>query len=475
MITENRQTPDYCKEFDSDSREDDWPKGLYRRGDSFRFRRTVGPHRVFEVWGRTHLEDAVRKASRYNLDLEDGRHPVQERVKREMTVAEFARNVWFPKKATELRPRSLARYKAVTEYFIDYLETVRGLRSPTLGSIDYDIAAAYMAHRVTTPVMPNGHKKFTRALRKGASKKTVVFDRETLFQMFKDAVKRDLIRQNPFADVITKKPTIHEVRAGHHPLTIDEENALLRAASEIDRLMPDKGNPRFYDIVLFLVKTGLRYDEMCSLEWTDLDWQERLILVRLKNVEETRGVPIPATAVKGLRKRLAGKSSDAPVFKDEADITSFGIRLNIRTIPELLAIKVGEVNLAKLTITAKRNYEWKPKGTNGVVPMCKVVRDLLEGLAKNKTSNFIFPHRDGGPCRMDLLALLKKAQKMAGIGGRLRIHDLRHTLGKRLRSDKGVPLETIMGILRHADIRETLVYAPYSLEEGRDAMGKLDE
>ena len=31
-----------------------------------------------------------------------------------------------------------------------------------------------------------------------------------------------------------------------------------------------------------------------------------------------------------------------------------------------------------------------------------------------------------------------------------------------------------MGILRHADIRETLIYAPYSLDEGRAAMGKLD-
>jgi integrase len=59
--------------------------------------------------------------------------------------------------------------------------------------------------------------------------------------------------------------------------------------------------------------------------------------------------------------------------------------------------------------------------------------------------------------------------------GRLRIHDLRHTLGRRLRKDLGVPLETIMGILRHADIRETLVYAPYSIEEGRAAMSKLDE
>ena len=144
------------------------------------------------------------------------------------------------------------------------------------------------------------------------------------------------------------------------------------------------------------------------------------------------------------------------------------------TKDEVLAIKVGDVDLAGRRIVTKRTYQWKPKGTNGVVPMCKAVKDLLVGLAEKRGSNFVFAHHDGGSCRLDLLDLLKKAQKMAGIGGNLRIHDLRHTLAFRLRRDHGVPLETIMGILRHADIRETLIYAPYSLEEGRSAMGRLD-
>ena len=32
-----------------------------------------------------------------------------------------------------------------------------------------------------------------------------------------------------------------------------------------------------------------------------------------------------------------------------------------------------------------------------------------------------------------------------------------------------------MGILRHADIRETQIYAPYELEEGKKAILKLDD
>jgi len=107
--------------------------------------------------------------------------------------------------------------------------------------------------------------------------------------------------------------------------------------------------------------------------------------------------------------------------------------------------------------------------------MCSAVRSLLAGLAERRSGNFVFAHRDGGSCRVDLLELLKAAQKMAGIGGNLRIHNLRHTLAIRLRRDKGVALEAIMGILRHADIRETLIYAPYSLEEGRAAISRLDD
>ena len=89
---------DYCKEKDSDCRETDWPLGLYRRGNSFRFRRRAGRRRVFDVWGAMPLPEAIRKATRYNLDLEEGRNPVEARAKRETTVAEFARGVWFPKK-----------------------------------------------------------------------------------------------------------------------------------------------------------------------------------------------------------------------------------------------------------------------------------------------------------------------------------------------------------------------------------------
>lgn len=299
-------TDGYQKEIDSDCREATWPKGLYRRAGSFRFRRMGGRHRVIEVWGSMPEADAIRKAARYDLDLDEGRLPAEEHARREMTVAAFAHGVWLKKKATELRPGSLARYRSVVEHFIEYLER-RGLRPAVLGAIGYEAAADYVAHRASAPLVLKGQKKFTREIRHGASKKTVHFEREILFQMFKEAVRRELIRRNPFADVRTRKPSPHEVAAVHHPLPMDEEAALLRAAEELDRSGADKKNPRFRDMVLFLVRTGLREDEMRHLEWADVDWKEGLIHVRQKRVQEDRVVPIPRSAVPGLRKRLAGR------------------------------------------------------------------------------------------------------------------------------------------------------------------------
>jgi integrase len=69
--------------------------------------------------------------------------------------------------------------------------------------------------------------------------------------------------------------------------------------------------------------------------------------------------------------------------------------------------------------------------------------------------------------------MVKEAQKRAGIPGNLRLHDLRHTFAVRLRQ-RGTPLEVIMGLMRHSDIRETLIYAPYDMAEGKSAIAVLD-
>jgi integrase len=53
-----------------------------------------------------------------------------------------------------------------------------------------------------------------------------------------------------------------------------------------------------------------------------------------------------------------------------------------------------------------------------------------------------------------------------------RVHDLRHTFGFTLR-ERGVPIETIMGLMRHANIEETMIYAKYSDKQGAKEIMRL--
>jgi integrase len=447
-----------------------FPEGLYIRGKSYRYRRNYNGKRILQIWGDIPYDEAQLRAKRLNLSLEEGISITE--VASKTTFQDFAIDVWLKKKSSEIRAASLSRYRAVAENFMTYLKEKK-LDGAGIETITYQLASDYLVHRSHSPIMPNGHKKFTRHLKAGASKSTLHFERNALCSMFREAVKRNLTRQNPFQDVKSKKPSRQEVATAHHPLTEAEEVALLQAAKAFDGQTKETGNPSYFDLFFFLVKTGLRENELRNLEWTDIDWHNDVIRIGTKKVFETRTISIPSFAVDGLRRRVRDKQPHDSVFVDSKDVRSFGFRLAIRTMPELLALKVQDVDIRNRVIKMTREYTWLPKATNGKVPMCEGVRTLLRRLEENHTSNFVFAHHDGGACRVDIWDALKTVQKMAGIQGRLRVHDLRHTLAIRLR-EKGVSLETIMGILRHANIEETLIYAPYQIEEGQNAMRLLD-
>ena len=496
----NRQaqpTTDNRKE----TRKPDLPKGLCQRGKGYRFKRMVKRSLIREDWGQISEADAIHRAERYNWEIADGKNPVQEAKQKSTTFSEFAYGVWLPKKKATVKESSYKKYRSQVDTFAYFLERVRGLKDCPLGDIDYAIADDFITHRRTAPIVPNGTRKYTRAQNSGASKKTIHSEKEALKALFKEALVRKLIPENPFEEVVAKNPSREEIAERHNPLSISQQKHLLRAAGEVDDTRTDKENARFRDIVFLMLHTGLRRNEVTVLEWTDLDWQKRLIHVRKKTFTETRTIPIPLSAVSALKRLTRNKANDEPLFPNEKAAARLGSTLDIRTVDDLLKIKAGGVDLVNNTITLTQEVEWDPKGSVGSVPMCQRVYDLLEELKSRSTSHFVFPHRDGGRCRLKLLGFLHRARDRANEGidkhnanieamklpegekqkkkvdripEGLRIHDLRHTCGTTLR-ELGVPLETISGILRHASLEQTLVYAKYGTEkEGAEAIKKLD-
>jgi len=454
-----------------DMRESTWPKGLYRRGDSYRFTRTIDRQRFFEVFGPVSHDEAERRVNRYNFDISDGKEPNTGKVQQKSSFANLAFDTWLPTKCG-LEASSYSRYRAVLDNLQYYLVNVCRMPNPLLKDITPSIANAYIDHRRTTPLMPNGSRKFTRAFKEGAAKATLHFEKETLKQVFGFAIRSKLIADNPFAAVEAKKLTKKELETKHRPLTVREQAALEEAAVRVDADCGD-GNAKFSNVVEFLCKTGERLNEMVHLEWSDINWEDDVINVANKDMTEVRTVPIPSHAVHQIKELVTNRGPAERLFATEESLARFDVCLGIREKQALLNIKVGEVDLKRSVIATSRTFKWHPKGSDGQIPMCDDVRHLLERLQESRKSNFVFAHHDGGRCRLDILDLLKKAQELAGIKGRLRVHDLRHTCGRRLR-EHGEPLETIMGILRHANIEETLIYAPYRREEGEKVINCLD-
>ena len=461
------------KRNDCDEREDDWPEALYCRNTSFRFRRVVNGHKYREVWGKIPLDKAIRKATRYNLDIEEGIDPISVTRKKNQLLDAFAYDVWLKQKSYGDSKSTPKRYRAVIDNFIHYIKNIRRINPAYLASIDYAMATDYITYRATTPIAPNG-SKYCRTMKKGASKKTLHFEKTVLSQMFKEAVKRKFMSCNPFEDVTAKKPSAREIAKKHRKLTPEEQTALLEAAKPINYEYDLYDNDSlFYCICLFDLNTGLRLGEVIAFEWTDIDWDRRVISVVEKEITETRCIPIPTTAIDAIKRLIKGKDASELLLPNGDELSKRGIHLSIRRKEDLQTIKVGGVDIEGKTIVATHTYTWKPKGMEGDVPMSQKVYDLLRQLEKQKHSNFVFAHHDGGRCRLKLLKRLKAVQVKAKIGGNLRFHDLRHTFAFRLR-EKGAHLETIKEILRHADIRDTLIYASYDIKEGTTAVSLLD-
>lgn len=87
-----------------------------------------------------------------------------------------------------------------------------------------------------------------------------------LKRIFQEAVESGHLLSNPAKGISVKVP-----ESSKKVLTTTEVEILLRSAKDT--------NHRFYSIWCFAVKTGMRSGEMYALQWSDIDFERRLISV----------------------------------------------------------------------------------------------------------------------------------------------------------------------------------------------------
>ena len=104
------------------------------------------------------------------------------------------------------------------------------------------------------------------------------------------------------------------------------------------------------------------------------------------------------------------------------------------------------------------------------IPLNQWTIDILRSMERR--SDFLFPNDQTGKHTLDIKRFWKKICLKSGIKN-ARIHDLRHTFASILIS-KGVPLEVIMPLLGHANIKTTQRYSHLLDENLKQATEKLD-
>jgi integrase len=243
---------------------------------------------------------------------------------------------------------------------------------------------------------------------KGLAVNTVKGIARTLSVVLSQAVEDEKLPANPALRLGRYLRRGDEPPAEIHPLNGDEAARLVRMARE--------HFPRWHPWVLCALRTGLRLGELLGLQWGDVDWNGRFLLIQ-RNI--VKGV---LTSPKSHQRRR--------------------VDMSVQLAETLLAWR-----------RAQREH-WLKKGGNAPL--------------------WVFPSRTGTALeernvRHVFTRMLEKAELR-----QIRIHDLRHSMATQL-LQAGAPITYVSQQLGHADAAITLrVYAHYLPDASRKEVDLLD-
>ena len=92
---------------------------------------------------------------------------------------------------------------------------------------------------------------------------------KTLTSILNDAVREEIIFKNPAEGVKRLKCVNKAPETYHRALTEEEQIAFMR----------EMQGDYYYELVVLLLRTGMRYGEACALTWSDIDYKNNVIRI----------------------------------------------------------------------------------------------------------------------------------------------------------------------------------------------------
>lgn len=382
----------------------------------------------------------------------------------------------------EHSPKSRASYTNRVNQFIAFLAQ-KYPKVKWLADLKPEMGQEYIEWRRSQLVTRSGKAK-EGTPRNKPSQRTVSDDVGRFKTLFSDIAEHEKLGANPFEGVRAPSKA-RDSQSKPMALSRHQVQKLLAAAEAYDHESRGPGSASTFrgmmrDMLAFYLLTGLRKDELIHLPWSKVDLEnEGHGAIEIGLVEESVTLRVAPTQKQAGRigRLIEGKSPKEKLFKPNCQFDLYVPQNYVDQEKErLLELKVSAWLPDEKRLLVPTVIHWNRKATAGSVPLTIESRAILERRKTLNQSNspFVFPHPDTGPLRSDPLPEFKKILKNAGLPQSTRIHDLRHTFGFTLR-EKEVRIETIMGLMRHANIKETMVYATYSIKEGAQHIQQMDE
>lgn len=467
---------------DSQHREDAWPKGLYRKGPRggdgpFFFERN---HRGVPYWfalGDT-LSRAIEDAEYVNYCLREDRPIDRLHNRNGVSHVQFLDFAYNEIETTVMPKRTRNKKRSVLQLWQDYraehYPDAKALRDITPG-----MAQDFVNWRLRQPVTRNGTKN-PDAVRKPISPKTVKVEMQVFRPLWDAAVKRRWITANPFREI--KLPRVDYTRSKGKLIPEDQVELILAAARRFDATPEPKGRPSGYrgmmeDAIRLLLETGLRRGELRMLPWSRVQLTQEVISIERDTLVVPVRIPLRRDAQDRLESLTKRRATAKTLFPDERTLAAIVPSRAIKQASEaLLQLSPSQWQPGSDHITVSLVYEWQPKGMEAPIPLSSTATAILKKRRKvvMGTSPFVFPHPDGGPLRSDFWQRFQTVCRAAEIKDHYRPHDLRHSFGRNLRR-AGAPLHLIQQLMRHTEQRDTEIYAPYQIEEGRAWLKRAEQ
>jgi len=211
---------------------------------------------------------------------------------------------------TNNRESTTKRYVAIMNHLREFLTKKRSDIN-YLSQLSDEIIEEYKSFRKNSWVNPNGQtvkskKDIKEYTRKGARSRTINLEVDGIKMMLNLAVRWQYLAKNPLKSVKSLK---EDDRKPIRFLSEDECKKFLEASPKI-----------YYPIFFTLLHTGMRKSEIENLQWKDIDFKNRRILIRRKSdwnpKTSEREIPLSDALYKVLSNYKKRKGS--PVKKEYA-------------------------------------------------------------------------------------------------------------------------------------------------------------